>query len=273
MIEFIEDDPSKLKFVSCPYIKLLSYSVLLIILLPLSYWAVFIAPASSALSCQRNSNHIDCLLQEKSLLGLPLRNLEINNVKKIDKYIFGLSDSSYIILVADSDLAKFHLFSSQQKYEYPSKSNNLLTMNPKFGFKLMNQRKQLRQFIKGELPQQFLQLKVQLGWFVIFLIAGFTVPFAAINSILTFPLKTVYSFDGANQRLTISVRRILNKEEKSYSFNRINKVFIDRENLDLGGRIVLQFIPEYNYPIEEYLDDEYGETIWRKINEFVEQYK
>ena len=98
-------------------------------------------------------------------------------------------------------------------------------------------------------------------------------PFAAIKRILTSPLKTLYDFDGANQKLTISIRSILGEEAKLYSFDRIKQVVIDKENLDLGGRIVLQFIPEYNYPIEEYLDPEYGEAIWHQINEFIEQYK
>ena len=273
MIKFIEDEPTKLKFVSRPYTKLISYSVLLIISLPLFYWAVFVAPATSSLSCQRNNNHIDCLLTEKSLLGFSLRDVEINNIKKLDRYIFGLSDSSHITLITAPDLAKFQLFSSQQRYKYPSKSISLLTMNPKFGFKLLGQRKQLTQFIRGQLPQQSLNLKVQLGWFIIFLTPVLVMPLVAINWIFTLPIQTIYDLDGANQILTISVRRIFGREEKSYSFDRIKQAIIDKENLDLGGRVVLQFIPEYNYPIEEYLDADYGETIWQKINEFIKQYK
>lgn len=273
MIEFVEDEPARLKFIARPYTKLFTYSLLLIVLLPLFYWTVFIAPASSALNCQRNSSRINCLLEEKSLLGFTLRSQEINNIKRLNKYIFGLSDSSHITFITASNLAKFQLFGSRQKYKYPSKSINLLTMNPQFGFKLMNQRKQLKQFIEGELPQQSLNLKVQLGWFVIFLNPVLIMPLVAINWIFRLAIETLYDFDGANKKLTISVRRIFGREEKSYSFDRIKQVFIDKENLDLGGRIVLQFIPEYNYPIEEYLNPDYGETIWQKINEFIEQYK
>ena len=272
MIEFIEDNETRLRFVSRPYLKLISYLILLIISLPLFYWVAFVAPATSSLSCQRNNNHIDCLLQEKSLLGFSLRDVEINNIKKLDRYIFGLSDRNHITLVTAPDLPKFKLFGAQKKYKYPSKSINLLTTNS-IRFKLIGQRKQLRQFIKTQLPQQSLNLKVQLGWFAIFLIPVLVMPLAAIKWILTFPLRTIYDFDSTSRNLTISVRSILKQEERLYGFDRINRVFIDTKDLDLGGKLTLQFIPEYDYPIEEYIDSEYGEANYQKINGFIEKYR
>ena len=273
MIKFVKDEETRLKFVSSPYTKLISYSLLLIVFLPLAYWTVFVTPVSSSLVCQRNNlTQIDCLLQEKSLLNFPLLNLEINNLKKLNRYIFGLSNGKQITLIADADTPNFQLISSRKKYKYPSKSFTLLTMNPKFGFQLFNQRKQLTEFIK-EKQQQSIKFKVQLGWFAIFLTPVFIMPLGLIRLIFTFPFKTTYEFDGTNRKLTISARRILGVEERKYSFDRIKQVAIDTKDLDLGGRLMLQFIPEYNYPIEEYIDAEYGEANYQKINRFIEQYK
>ena len=275
MIKFVEDEETRLKFISYPYTKLISYVILLIVLLPLAYWMVFVTPVYSSLSCQKNNlAHIDCLLQEKSLLGFSLLNVEINNLKKLERYIFGLSNTKQITLITTSDSAKLPLIGSQKKYKYPSKSFTLLTLNPKFGFQLFNQRRQLVKLINGQLPQQSLKLEVQLGWFAIFLTPVFAIIVVTIRWILIFPLETTYDFDGTNRKFTISVRSILRgNQERTYSFDKINQVTIDKKNLDLGGRIILQFIPEYNYPIEEYLDDDHGKANWEKIYKFIEQYK
>ena len=72
----------------------------------------------------------------------------------------------------------------------------------------------------------------------------------------------------------ISGKTILGSNiERVYSFDRINRVFIDKKDLDVGGRIILQFVPEYNYPIEEFLDSEYGERNYKIIDEFIKRYK
>lgn len=273
MIKFVEDEETRLKFITYPYTKLISYVVLLIVLLPFTYWMIFVTPVYSSLSCQKNNSaYINCLLQEKSLLNFSLLNVDINHLKKLDRYIFGLSNSKQITLITTSGSA--NLFASQKKYSYPSKSFTLLTLNPKFGFQLLNQRRQLAKFIRGQLPQQSLKLQVQLGWFVIFLTPDIAMVIVLIRWILTFSLETIYEFDGTKRELTISVRSILGgNEEKTYSFDRINQVAIDKNDLDLGGRIILQLIPEYNYLVEEYLDAQYGEANWQKIYQFIERYK
>lgn len=275
MINFIENEATKLKFVSRPLTKLIFYSIILVIVSPFVWWTVCLTPVYSSLSCDRtNSNHIDCLLQEKSLLNLPLLNTEIKNLKKVDRYIFGLSNGKQITLRANPDSSSFKSFGDREKYYYPSKSFTLFTLNPKFGFKMFRQRSQLIKFVKGELKQQSITVRQQVGWFILFALPLFCIPLAIARWLLTYPFKTVYEFDGIERKLIVSGKTILGSNiERVYSFDRIDRVFIDKKDLDLGGRIILQFIPEYNYPIEEFLDSEYGERNYKIIDEFIKRYK
>lgn len=275
MITFIENEATKLKFVSYPLTKLISYLIILVIVSPFVCWTVCLTPVYSSLSCNRmNTNQIDCLLREKSLLNLPLLNTEIKNLKKVDRYIFGLSNVKQITLRANSDSSSFNIFGYQEKYHYPSKSFTLFTLNPKFGFKMFRQNSQLIKFVKGELKQQSITVQQQVGWFILFAVPLFCIPLVVARWLLTYPFKTIYEFDGTNQKLILSGKTVLGSNiERVYSFDRIERVFIDKKDLDVGGRIILQFIPEYNYPIEEFLDPEYGEKNYQIIQEFIERYK
>ena len=276
MITFIENEATKLKFVSYPLTKLISYLIVLVILSPFLWWTVFLTPVYSSLSCDRmNTNQIDCLLREKSLLNLPLLNTEIKNLKKIDRYIFGLSNGKQITLRANPDSSSFKLIGYQEKYHYPSKSFTLFMLNPKIGFKMFRQNSQLIKFVKGELKQQSITVQQQVGWFILFAIVPlFSMVLGIVIWILTYPFKTIYEFDGTNRKLILSGKTVLGFNiERVYSFDRIEKVFIDKKDLDVGGRIMLQFIPEYNYPIEKFLDSEYGEKNYQIINEFINRYK
>ena len=275
MITFIENEATKLKFISRPLTKLISYSIILVIVSPFVWWTVFLTPVYSSLSCDRlNTDRIDCFLREKSLLNLPLLNTEIKNLKNVDRSIFDLGNGKQITLRANPDSSSFKIFGDREKYYYPSKSLTLFTLNPKFGFKMFQQRSQLAKFIKGELKQQSITVSQQIGWFILFAVPVFCTPLVTANWLLTRPFKTVYEFDGTNRKLIVSVKRILGTDiERVYGFDRIDRVFIDKKNLDMGGRIMLQFIPEYNYPIEEFLDSEYGERNYKIIDEFIKRYK
>ena len=275
MITFIENEATKLKFVSYPLTKLISYLIILVIVSPFVWWTVCLTPVYSSLSCDRiNTNRIDCLLREKSLLNLPLLSTEIKNLKEVDRYIFGLSNNKQITLRANPNLTSFKIIGDREKYYYPSKSFTLLTLNPKFGFKIFRQKSQLAKFIKSELKQQSITVQQQVGWFILFAVPVFCIPLAIARWLLTYPLKTIYEFDGTDRELILSGKTILGSNiERVYSFDRIERVFIDKKNLDMGGRIILQFIPEYNYPIEEFLDSEYGERNYQIIDEFIKRYK
>ena len=276
MITFIENEATKLKFVSYPLTKLISYLIILVIVSPFLWWTVCLTPVYSSLSCSKiNTDRIDCLLREKSLLNLPVLNTEIKNLKKIDRYIFGLSNGKQITLRANPDSSSFNIFGYQEKYHYPSKSFTLFTLNPKFGFKMFRQNSQLIKFVKGELKQQSITVQQQVGWFILFAIVPlFSMVLGIVIWILTYPFKTIYEFDGTNRKLILSGKTVLGFNiERVYSFDRIEKVFIDKKDLDVGGRIMLQFIPEYNYPIEEFLNSEYGEKNYQIINEFIKRYK
>ena len=275
MITFIENEATKLKFVSYPLTKLISYLIVLVILSPFLWWTVFLTPVSSSLNCYKtNTSQIDCLLQEKSLLNLSLLNTEIKNLKQVDKYIFGLSNGKQITLRANSDSLSFKIIGYQKKYYYPSNSFTLFSLNPKFGFKIFRQRSQLTKFVKGELKQQSITVRQQVGWFILFALPLFSLVLATAKWLLTYPFKTIYEFDGTNRKLILSGKTILGANiERVYNFDRIEQVFIDKKNLDMGGRIMLQFIPEYNYPIEEFLDSEYGEQNYQIIDEFIKRYK
>ena len=275
MITFIENEATKLKFVSYPLTKLISYLIILAIVSPFVWWTVCLTPVYSSLSCDRiNNNRIDCLLREKSLLNLPLLSTEIKNLKKVNRYIFGLSNAKQITLRANPDLTPFKIFGYREQYYYPSKSFTLLTLNPRFGFKMFQQRSQIAKFIKGELKQQSITVQQQVGWFILFTVPLFCLPLAIARWLLTYPLKSYIVFKGTEQKLILSGKTILGSNiERLYSFDRIERVFIDKNNLDMGGRIILQFIPEYNYPIEEFLDSEYGERNYKIIDEFIKRYK
>lgn len=275
MIEFIDSEATKLKFISRPLTKLISYFITLIVITPFIWWIVFLTPVSSSLSCYKvNSSQIDCLLQEKSLLNLSILHTEIKNLKKVDRFIFGLSNAKQMSLRANPDASSFRIIRYQKKYHYPSKSFTLFTLNPKFGFKMFQQNSQLVKFIKGKLELQSITVQQQIGWFILFAIVPlFSLLLGIVRWILTYPIKTVYEFDGVNQKLAISAKRFLGTIERVYSFDRIEQVFIDKSNYDKGGKIILKFIPEYDYPIEELLDSEYGDKNYQIIHEFIEQYK
>ena len=276
MITFIENEATKLKFVSYPLTKLISYLIILAIVSPFLWWTVCVTPVYSLLSCSKiNTDRIDCLLQEKSLLNLPLLNTEIKSIKKVDRYIFGLSNGKQITLRANPDSSSFKLIGYQEKYHYPSKSFTLFTLNPKFGFKIFQQRSQLIKFVKGKLNSQSITVQQQVGWFILFAVVPlFSMVLGIVRWILTYPFKTIYEFDGTNRKLILSGKTVLGFNiESVYSFDKIEQFFIDKKDLDMGGRIILQFIPEYNYQIEEFLDSEYGEKNYQIINEFIKRYK
>lgn len=276
MITFIENEATKLKFVSYPLTKLISYLIVLVILSPFLWWTVFLTPVYSSLSCYKtNTSQIDCLLKEKSLLNLPLLDTEIKNLKQVDRYIFALSNGKQITLRANPDSSSFNIFADREKYHYPSKSFTLFTLNPNFGFKIFQQRSQLIKFVEGKLNSQSIIVQQQVSWFILFAIVPlFSMMLGIVRWILTYSFKTVYEFNGTDRRLILSAKTVLGSNiEKVYSFDRIKQVFIDKKDLDMGGRIILQFIPEYNYPIEEFLDPEYGEKNYKIIQEFIERYK
>ena len=243
MIKFIENETTKLKFVSYPLPKLISYLVTLVVISPFIWWIVFLTPVSSSLSCNKtNTNHIDCLLQEKSLLNLSILHTEIKNLKKVDRFILGLSLSKQMTLRANPDASAFRIIGYQKKYHYPSKSFTLFSLNPKFGFKMFRQNSQLVKFIKGELERQSITVQQQIGWFVLFLVPLLSLPLGIVIWILTYPIKTVYEFDGANQKLAVSAKGVLRTIEQVYSFDRIEQVFLDESNYDEGGRLILKFL-------------------------------
>lgn len=274
MIEFIDSEATKLKFISRPLTKLISYLITLLVISPFIWWIVFLTPVSSSLNCYKvNTSQIDCLLQEKSLLNLPILHTEIKNLKKVDRFILGLSLSKQMTLRANPDTSAFRFIGYQKKYHYPSKSFTLFSLNPKFGFKMFRQNFQLDKFTKGQLERQSITVQQQIGWFILFLAPVFLLPLAIVKWIVTYPIKTVYEFDGANRELAVSAKRLLGTIERVYSFDRIEQVFLDKSNYDKGGRLILKFIPEHDYPIEEFLDSEYGEKNYQIIHEFIEQYK
>ncbi len=276
MITFIENQATKLKFISYPFTRLIYYLIILVILSPFLWWNVCLTSVYSSLSCYKtNTSQIDCLLQERSLLNLSLRHTEIKNLKKVDRYIFGLSNNKQITLRANPDSSSFKIIGYQKKYYYPSKSFTLFSLNPKFGFKMFQQNSQLIKFIKGELDQQSITIQQRVGWFLLFAIVPlFSIVLGIVRWILTCYLKTVYEFDGTKRKLVLSARKILGTSiERVYSFDRIEQVFVDRKNLDVGGRIILKFAPEDDYPIDEFFDSEYGEKNYQIIHEFIQRYK
>lgn len=63
---------------------------------------------------------------------------------------------------------------------------------------------------------------------------------------------------------------------KEYSFERINQIRLDENTSSkniINGYIILQFNPNYDYPIDEFIDFEYGRQNFQIIQEFIVRYQ
>ncbi len=90
------------------------------------------------------------------------------------------------------------------------------------------------------------------------------------------PIKTIYEFDAVDNTLTIFQNKIFKPNIiKQYGFYRINKIKLDKNETRniVNGTIILQFNPDYDYPVDEFRDFEYGEQNFKIIQDFFKKHK
>ena len=239
---------------------------------------------SSSLTCQKTFlNHVDCLLQESSLLNQHLTQTNIKNLRKADEPLF--RKSSVIALKANPNFPYFKIIGFQKIYYYPSSSFALVNFKyilPQNLFKPYQPINKINQFIRGKLQKKSLVVEQSLNWIELLIFGYFTIfiplllIFGIIKWFLIMPIKTIYEFDGIDKTLSVFQNKILEPNvTKEYGFDRINQIRLDKDNSKniINGYIILQFNLDYDYPIDEFIDFEYGQQNFQIIQEFITKYK
>lgn len=283
MIKFIENSDAKLKFGSYPILEFCNRLIILVFLIPLFYWSVFLSPASSSLNCQRNvSNYVNCQLQESNLLGFNVTKVNIINLRKANAIT---SRNGGIVLKANSKSSRnlwlSNIVGFQETYFFPSSNRFALVfysnLDPRNWFKRFNQANKINQFIRSKLNQEYLSIQQQTNWIGFFaIITLFLDVITIIKNLLNIAIETIYEFDGKNKILIVNLKSILNQNTtREYQFDSINQIRLDENNTRniINGHIVLQFKPEYDYFIEQFVDMEYGKRNFQILQEFLEQNK
>lgn len=283
MIKFIEHSETKLKFVSYSLTTLFSYLVVLVLSSLIVVYFAYFSPIKSSLYCQKNLlNQIDCQLQERSLLNFQLTKIDIVNLKQVEKYpsLFGSRDSR-IKLKANPRPLAFNAIGFQKKYFFPSNPFSLVLFryfNTLNWFEPASQIDTIDRFIQGKLNQKSILIQQSLQPIDVIFPGLFIFVFAIIpiNIIVdicfALSFKSTYEFNQQNQFLTIQQRKLFGQVEKQYSFNRIKQVKLDTEyrtNFN-QGRIILEFNPSYDYPIDEFANVEQGTENFQLIKNFLE---
>ena len=242
---------------------------------PFIYWDLFISPVYSSLECERNdSGQVDCLLTERKAISLKSDQTEIKNVRDVDGILRGLLNNKQMVIKANPEPSSFRLLGYQKKYYYPSTANTLIYSNFNSGFALFKQRTLVGNFVRGKTDLDNIKVELKLGLFT----PLFTLflDFLLIGILLNYPFKNTYDFDRENKTVTISAKRIiLNDITKIYSFNEIKEIRFDRDDLEKvdTGTIVLQFVPDYDYPVAEFADLEYGTEVFETIKNFINEFE
>ena len=284
MIKFIENSKTKLKFVSYTTSSFIVYLAILSLFIPLIYWCLYLSPISSSLTCKITFlNRVDCRLEEKSILNSHLTQVDIINVKKIAKHSF-ISRDFRIRLKANTSPLYFDINRFQKTYFYPSNPFSLIffrNFNPLNWFERFNQVNQLDDFIKGKLNQQFLPLEQTIKGFD-FLLVGLFIGilllfiYDILFWFLTVPFVSIYEINSQKQTLTILCKRIfLDNIKREYKLDRIKQLKFDNDykvNFN-SGRIILEFDPDYDYPIDHFFNAEQGKTNFQIIKDFLEKNK
>lgn len=284
MIKFIEISETKLKFVSYPNLKVISYFLCLAFLIPWLIWSLCFSSINSSLTCQKTFfNHVDCLLQESSLLNQHLTQTTIKNIKKSYKPLF--RRSSVIALKANPNFPYFKIIEFQKIYYYPSSSFALVNFKyilPQNWFQPSQQINTINQFIRDKPQNKSLVVEQSVNWIELLIFGFFTIfiPLSLILGIikwfLTMSVKTIYEFDGIEKTLSVIQNKILEPNiTKEYGFDRINQIILDKDNSKniINGYLILQFNPDYDYPFDEFIDVEYGQENFQIIQEFIARYK
>ncbi|MEM8720546.1 MAG: hypothetical protein AAGE84_14785 [Cyanobacteria bacterium P01_G01_bin.39] len=275
MIKFLRNSETRLNFVVYATSKLIGLLVFIIILLPFLYWSLFISPVYSSLECERNNaGQVNCLLAERSAIALQADKSYIKNVRDVDGILRGLLNNKQVVIKANPDPSSFSLIGYQKKYYYPSTANTLIYLNSNSGFDLFKQRTQVSNFVRGKTDLDSIKVDLKLGWITPLFILFLHLLFFSI--LLNSPFKTTYDFDGDKKTLTIIVKRIVLKDIiKIYSFNKLKQVRLERDDSEkiTTETIILQFDPDYDYPVTEFADLKRGAEAFKIIQDFIDNYQ
>lgn len=284
MIKFIENNKTKLKFISYSEMTSISNLILLFLLILSLFWFLCFSPINSSLTCNKGIlGQIDCQLSEKSLLRFQVTRTDIVNLKKAA--IFGRSRSFSIPLKANPNSSLHSFVGFHKTYYYPSSPLALVhfrNFNPSNWFTRINQINQINNFIKDKSNSKSLYVEQSLDWITLLVVVIFIIgiPLSLAYSILVgfliISVKTIYEFDKENQSLTIILKKIFRKNViQEYSFDKIKQVKLDTNyNTNFNrGRIILEFNPNHDYPIDEYADAESGESNFQIIKDFLDDCK
>ena len=283
MIEFIEHSETKLKFVSYSITTSIAYLVVLFLFVPILYFSVYLSPIESSLYCKKTFlGRVDCQLEERSLLNLQLTRTDIFNLKKAFRsHTFGNRDLR-IRLKADPELFSFNTFGFQKTYYFPSNPFSLVlfrVFNPLNWFDEVDRIDLIDRFIRGKLDRQSLLVEQSFSW-IDLLFFGFIfigVPLLFIYRIILWFFtgfwKIIYEFDRESKTLTVQLKNVLGRVvEKRYDFGMIKRVKLDtnyKTNFN-KGRIILEFNPSYDYPLNEFANVERGVENFQIIKNFIE---
>ncbi|MEL6579773.1 MAG: hypothetical protein AAFQ14_08475 [Cyanobacteria bacterium J06621_12] len=214
------------------------------------------------------------MLVEKKAIALKSEKTEIKNVRDVDGVLRGLLNNKQMAIGANPEPASFRLIGYQKKYYYPSTANTLIYLNLKSGFDLFSQRIKISNFVRDKTNLECIKVELKLDWLTLLFILFLNFLFLSI--VLNSPFKTTYDFEGENKTLTISVKRLLlNDITKIYSLDKIKQARFDRDNSETiaTGTIVMQFTPDYDYPVAEFADLEQGIEYFEAIQDFIHKYQ
>ncbi|MEM7590273.1 MAG: hypothetical protein AAF383_01910 [Cyanobacteria bacterium P01_A01_bin.83] len=179
----------------------------------------------------------------------------------------------------------FNTIGFQKNYFFPSNPFSLVLFryfNPFNWFEPANHIDIIDRFIKGELNQKSISVKkyfhsidIIFPGLIILLIA--ILPYYIIVVIcFTLSLESTYEFNHKTKRLIVKQKKLFGQRvERQHSFDQIKQVKLDPEyktNFNYG-RIILEFDPSYDYPIDEFTSAELGVANFQIIKDFLENEK
>ena len=279
MIKFLEQSQTKLIFECYPIKTWINLLIMFTVFTLCLYFTVFISPIDSKLICHKTVlNRVDCQLQESSLLNSNLTQTTIKNVRKAELVFF--RKSNQIALITSSNFLFMNIPNLKKKYFYPS--NMLALTNFSIRFSRQNSIREINKFLEiySQDKTLIIEQSLNLTEFIISIFFAIFIPLfsviSIIQSFMTSPIKTIYQFDGDNKIMNISQKKIIVQDvSQEYSFDRINYIRLDKDDTKniINCRIILQFNPDYDYPIYEFIDIEKAENVLIIIQSFLEQYE
>ncbi len=284
MIDYLENSDTKLKFVTYPLARFIVYTIPTIILIFTLYWSTYYSPIESSLTCHKTaSSQIDCILKEKSILNPFLTRIEIQDLKKVNKFTIG---GGRITLEPNYSSSFFNLLKNPEIYHFPSKRKTILEFsnfdlrNP---FKIYKQASAIDKFIADRTNSKSLNVKQN---FTLLTFSLFVLPLVLFPSfvlikiikwLLVTSLKTVFDFNkNSNSLIIYEAKLFRNQVNITYPFADIQTVELEEDTLDINdtrANVVIKFKNDREYLVDEYLNKESARQYCQSIHKFIQQHQ